>query len=116
MPDSLYLQTFDQCGLNLFLLARFIPDGVLLIFPYLFIPSGSGRSSCHVLPDFSHHYTKRFIRRRLVGASGSLSSGSYPPTLPATSLAEPQVTLTILVLTPGVEPGTSSLPMKCSTA
>jgi hypothetical protein len=41
MPDSLYLQTFDQCGLNLFLLARFIPDGVLLIFPYLFIPSGS---------------------------------------------------------------------------
>jgi hypothetical protein len=41
MPDSLYLQTFDQCGLNLFLLARFIPDGVLLIFPYLFMLSGS---------------------------------------------------------------------------
>ncbi|MEC8357865.1 MAG: hypothetical protein VXZ91_10695 [Pseudomonadota bacterium] len=67
MPDSLYLQTFDQCGLNLFLLARFIPDGVLLIFPYLFIPSRAGRSSCHVLPDFSHPYTKRFIRRCLVG-------------------------------------------------
>ena len=60
--------------------------------------------------------TRRFIRRRLVGASGSLSSGSDPPTLPATRLVEPQVTLTILVLTPGVEPGTSSLPMKCSTA
>ena len=29
---------------------------------------------------------------------------------------QPQVTLSILVLTPGVEPGTSSLPMKCSTA
>ena len=116
MPDSLYLQTFDQCVLNLFLLARSIPDGVLLIFPYLFIPSGSGRSSRHVLPDFSHPYTKRLIRRRPIGSSDALSSGSDTSILPATGLAEPQVTPTILVLTPGVEPGTSSLPMKCSTA
>ena len=124
MPDSLYLQTFDQCGLNLFLLARFIPDGVLLIFPYLFIPSGPDQFvPCVVRLLSSLHQAHQTLRSpgassgdALLEASGSLSSGSDPPTLPATRLVEPQVTLIILVLTPGVEPGTSSLPMKCSTA